>query len=65
MIDNVANGNCSKGKKVAEVSASKRLQVRATNFSLFHEDAGPTHFYKVILAYVLELPPILIAFVST
>ena len=44
MLSNVAEGNCSKGKEVAEVSASKMLHVRATDFGHFHEDAGPTDF---------------------
>ncbi|XBH80424.1 hypothetical protein VPH35_106170 [Triticum aestivum] len=29
--------------------------VRPKNYYHFHEDVGPTHFYKVILVYVLEL----------
>ncbi|XP_037422960.1 uncharacterized protein LOC119287514 [Triticum dicoccoides] len=40
-----------KGKEVVELPSTPK---RSRNFGHFHVEAGPTHFYKVILAPNLE-----------
>ena len=55
----VAEGSASKRRNSGgEGSGSKRTRDRSLKIGHFHDQAGPTHFSKVILAPGLDLLPI-------